>query len=601
MSFPKQFLDEIRSRVALSDVVGKTVKLTRAGREHKGCCPFHKEKTPSFTLNDQKGFFHCFGCGAHGDIIGFVMQHDNLGFPEAVQHLAGLAGLHVPQPTEAEAKAWKQQKSLTELLEQATLWFTEQLYKQNNKKALEYLLKRGLKEEIIRSFRLGYAPVDDGGALQKALEQRGYTAKDMIEVGLLRPSTREKGGYYSFFRGRAIFPVMDSQGRVVAFGGRTLPEVAGGVKENSQDPPPKYINSSESSVFHKGRILYGLHKARIPAGKGEPIVVVEGYMDVIAMHQAGVDTAVAPMGTALTETQIFEIWKAMGTGQRAPILCFDGDNAGQRAAGRSLERILPILRPDHSACFAFLPAGHDPDTLIRTGGVSAIRKVLDGAISLMDMLWLEELKGRSLDQPEARAGFKASLEKRISTILDIDINRFFMDEAGRRIDEAFFSHKSSRRQAGQGLGKPGYGANKGRFQPKPQDIARQAHRPMTTLVAPTKKNDSIREKILLAAMINHPGLFEEFGEKLGMLETGSPELDLLRQEVVIALSGENPFDIEGLRHYLSSRGFDKLLGGLFDKSLYLHAGFAKPDQPIELVRQGWSDTWERGLSTKQRA
>lgn len=594
MSFPKQFLDEIRARVALSDVVGKSVKLTRAGREHKGCCPFHKEKTPSFTLNDQKGFYHCFGCGAHGDVIAYLMQHDNMPFPEAIEHLAGLAGLQVPQQTEAEANAWKQQKSLTELLEQAALWFTNQLYKQSNNSSLEYFLKRGLKDDVIRGFRLGYAPVDDGGDLQKTLEQRGYSVNDMIEVGLLRPSTRDKGGYYSFFRGRAMFPVMDSQGRVVAFGGRSLPEGAGGVKENSQDPPPKYINSSESSVFHKGRILYGLHKARMDAAKGEPIVVVEGYMDVIAMHQAGVTTAVAPMGTALTETQIFEIWKAMGAAQRAPILCFDGDNAGQRAAGRSLDRILPILRPDHSACFAFLPEGHDPDTLIRSGGVTAIRKVLDGAISLMDMLWLEEMRGRKLDQPEARAGFKAALEKRISTILDIDINRFFMDELSRRINEVFFNSKNVRKQA-----KSAYKG--GRFQPPPQDISRQAHRPMTTLVAPAKKNDSLRERILLATMINHPALFEEFGEKLGMLEIGSEELDRLRQEVVMALSGENSFDNEGLTHYLSSRGFDKLLGGLFEKALYLHAGFAKPDQPLELVRQGWHDTWERGLLTKQRA
>ncbi len=596
MSFPKPFLEEIRSRVALSDVIGKRVKLTRAGREFKACCPFHKEKSPSFTVNDQKGFYHCFGCGAGGDVINFVMAHDNLTFPDAIEHLAGLAGLEVPKQTPAEAEAWKQHKSLTDLLEQAALWYSDQLYNSNNKKALEYLLKRGLEDKTICSFRLGYAPVEDDKALQKMLEKKGFSVKDMVEVGLLRPSTREKGGFYPFFRGRAIFPVMDAQGKVVAFGGRTLPENAGGVKENPEDPPPKYINSSESSVFHKGRILYGLNKARLASAKGEPIVVVEGYMDVIALHQAGITAAVAPMGTALTETQIFEIWKSMShSGPRMPVLCFDGDNAGQRAAGRSLERLLPILKPDHSATFAFLPEGHDPDTLLRTGGVPAMKKVLESAISLTDMLWLEELKNRRLDQPEARAGFKMALEKRLATISDSDVQRFFRSEVSQRIEETFFAQKSKNKvnQAPSGGARP--------WKRPPQSLAHQELRPMTTMVSPARKNEYLREKILLIAMINHPALFDEYGEAFGMLELGDQGLDNLRQEIVLALSGEERFDSEGLRHYLSSRGFDDIMTEVFDRSIYLHAGFAKPDQPLELVREGWHDAWERRLMTKQRA
>ncbi|MFM2043251.1 MAG: putative primase, catalytic core, partial [Pseudomonadota bacterium] len=420
MALPPQFLEELRSRLGLSDVVGKRIRLQRAGREFKSPCPFHKEKTPSFYVNDSKGFFHCFGCGAHGDVIGFVMRHDNLSFMEAVELLAGEAGLQVPKASPQERQKFEQQKTLFDLIERACRHYEGALRGPQGRGAYEYLRSRGLDDDSMARFRLGYAP-QDGGPLRSELLGAGFGEAQLIEAGLFKQPDDGRTPY-AFFRHRVLFPVSDRRGRVVAFGGRIL-----------DGSGPKYINSADNPLFHKGHLLYGMSRARQAAADGQTLIVTEGYMDVISCVQAGFGGAVAPLGTALTETQIQELWKLAPEGRRVPVLCFDGDNAGRRAAQRAVERILPLLLPDHSARVAFLPEKEDPDSLIRSGGPGAFQIVLDRARSLADVLFDMEAEGRDLSQADARAGLEAALKERCAQIQHPGVRRAYDQDMRDRL------------------------------------------------------------------------------------------------------------------------------------------------------------------------
>jgi DNA primase len=570
MAFPPQFLEELRARLPLSDVVGKRMRLIRAGREFKAPCPFHNEKTPSFYVNDQKGFFHCFGCGAHGDIIGFAMRHDNLAFPEAVEQLAAEAGLQVPQSTPEDRQRFERQKSLHDLVEATCRWFELQLFAPSGRAALDYLHSRGLDEEAIVRFRLGYAPAD-GNALRVHLAREGFKEPDMIEAGIVRQSDYG-GGAFAFFRNRVMFPVTDRRGRVVAFGGRIM-----------EGEGPKYINSADNPLFHKGKLLYNMSRARQAAADGKPVIVVEGYMDVIALVRAGFEGAVAPLGTALTESQILELWKLSPTGQRVPILCFDGDNAGQRAAFRAVERVLPHLLPDHSIKVAFMEGGDDPDSLIRKQGAKAMQEVLDGSRPLADVLWQMEAEGRVLDTPEARAGLQAALDERVGTINDRTVQTLYRDEMRRRFFEKFrarpaFQQPFQPRQGGPG-GFRGRGFRQPRNTDPPPDFQRSRPRPAR----------EGRERALLATMLNHPELFEEFGEALGEVQFTLQSLDLLRQAVVSALSEHPGLDAAALGSHLSAKGFSNLDDAVGTAS-FLYA-FARAEATLDQARRGWSDVW----------
>lgn len=585
-------MDELRSRVPLSDIIGKRMKLTRAGREYKGCCPFHKEKTPSFTVNDIKGFYHCFGCGEHGDSIGFLMKHDNLAFMDAIEQLASLAGMQVPKSTPEEEKRYKEQASLYDLMDFTAKWYEQQLHDQKNKKILQYLIERGISLDTIRNFRLGFSAQDEN-ALKQALLKAGFKTSAMIEAGLFKNSNKNQNDIYPFFRNRVMFPVQDFQGRVVAFGARVLPERYGG-------PPgkdaPKYINSPETNIFHKGRLLYGLSRARRAVGDGEPVIVVEGYMDVIALAQAGFKAAVAPLGTALTETQVQELWKVMPEDKRVPILCFDGDAAGQRAAVRALDRILPILKPDHSVKFAFLPKEHDPDSLIKDAGVPAMERVLKNAIGLFEMMWLEESKDRNFAQPETKAGFRSALEKRARQIADQSVQQFFIHEINQKINEVFLTKTSNKKQLAE---RPL--TRKGK---KIQPDAHTPYRPLSVRVGQVRSDKSQqleRIRILLALMIHYPALYDEFGEQLGMVKIPDEEYDQLRQALINLLGEENRLDYQLVKQHLNESGHGRALERIFDSSLYVHAGFAKPDQPIEGAREAWREIWEIGFMNAKTA
>jgi DNA primase len=583
MAFPPQFLEELRARLPLSDVVGRRLRLIRAGREFKAPCPFHNEKTPSFYVNDQKGFFHCFGCGAHGDVVGFVMRHDNLSFPEAVEHLAGLAGLPVPQASYEDRERYEKVKTLHDMVEQACKWFEGQLTRSAGRMAREYLAGRGLDEEAVARFRLGYAPADSGG-LREHLRGAGFSDDDMVMAGLLKRPDDGRAPY-SFFRNRVMFPVADRRGRVVAFGGRIM-----------EGDGPKYINTGETPLFHKGALLYGLSRARAAAADGRPVIVAEGYMDVIALVKAGFDGAVAPLGTALTETQIQELWKLIPAAEKEPVLCFDGDNAGRRAAWRAVERILPHLAPGHSARVAFLPEGEDPDSLIRVGGAKAFQPVLDAAIPFAEALWRMETDGKRTDSPETKAVVKASLEARVDAIADRTVQGYYRTEIRRRLDEAFAPPPRPRFrtewQPGQRPSAPGQRHTPGlpgRRTSAPAGFARRS--PLDLI------RFQMREKIVLASLINHPELFDEVGESLGMVPFAPGPVEEVRQAVLARLSegdvADSALDAEALCRHLCSCGFATILETILGDGTYVHGGFARLQAPLEDVRRGWWLTWRQ--------
>jgi DNA primase len=571
MSIPPRFLDEIRSRLTLSDVIGKRVRVTRAGREFKACCPFHHEKSPSFTINDDKQFYHCFGCGAHGDVIGFVMQHDNLSFMDAVEALSVDAGLQMPKPDPRAVEQSRKEKGLHELMDATTKWFQAQLSNPANKDVLGYLDGRGLGEEARSQFRIGFAPAD-GQAIRTHLKGEGFTEEMMLEAGVLKESS--KGGQsYAFFRDRVIFPVADRRGRVVAFGGRILPEhirpITGDFK------PPKYINSSDTPLFDKGRMLYGESFARQAAREGHTLIVTEGYMDVIACNMAGFKGAVAPMGTALTEEQILTLWAIMGEDGKTPVLSFDGDNAGRRAASRACARILPLLKPGKSARFAFLPEGEDPDSLLRGRGKQGLQAILAASLSLFDFIWASHTAGRTFETPEERAGLTQALNNEVAAIADQEIQKYYREQIKTRINETFFKPQAQR-------GK------------KPWE---NKANPVNALKirSPQKAANAMIEKIMLAAIINNPALYRFLDEEFGHFDVQNPRLDALRQKTIMLLEAglhdEQALDAAALQNTLKTQGFTQEVGDILNESVYVHASFCRPEGAIAIGEMECAAQW----------
>lgn len=415
MTIPADFLDSLRSRITLSAVVGRRVKLTGRRGEWQGLCPFHAEKTPSFTVSDSKGFYHCFGCGAHGDAVGWVQRADGLDFLAAVERLAADAGLSVPQAT-PEDRAWAQRRaSLHQVLEEACGLFERRLRHPAGAAGLAYLQERGLTEETISRWRLGWA--DDSTIA--ALRGTGLSDDRLVEAGLL--ARRDDGQITPVFRQRITFPIGDASGRVIAFGARTL-----------GDGPPKYLNSPDTPLFHKGSVLFGLAQAR--GGVTKTLVVVEGYMDVIAMHQAELDHAVAPLGTAITAEQVRTLWRLADS----LVLCLDGDDAGRRAMDRAIDRVLPLLTPGKTLRFALLGDGKtkvDPDGLIRSGQTAVLRDALDSPRPLIDLLWLRAARRHGRETPEGAAALERDLYASVAAIADGPVRRAYLCEIRRRLTD----------------------------------------------------------------------------------------------------------------------------------------------------------------------
>jgi DNA primase len=587
MAFPPAFLDELRARLPLSEVAARSLRLTRAGREFKACCPFHNEKSPSFYINDDKQFFHCFGCGAHGDVIGFTMRQNRLSFPEAIEALASQAGLPVPQNSPVEREKYDKEKRLLQLLDRATAWFEEQLYTPTGRMGLQYFKQRGLNEDSMRRFHLGYAP-QDAQALIRKMTSENFTLDEMLAVGLIKKSD-ERNDHYSFFRNRVMFPVGDSRGRTVAFGARIL-----------GDGEPKYLNSPDHPMFHKGKLLYGLSRARAALGANQPLIVVEGYMDVIALVEAGFTGAVAPLGTALTEDQMIALWKLLPplevrnhTFNYDPILCFDGDNAGWRSAERTVNRILPLLTSAHTLRFAFVPEGQDPDDLIKQRGKPGMDMVLNQARSMIDIVWeLARIKfGRSLNTPEEHSAFRAGLRYYTSLIKDDNLRKLYNDDINKRLQQEKERVWQERKNPRAGSARSGAG-----------------HHNDNTLILARRQPPSpnrLREKTLLAIMINYPTLFDEFGEELAQISFTAPEFEALRQRLVdiLSLDSHEPLDEAGFYSHLCDESGMRPAGldDVVSESTYIHAAFARPGRDVGQARQGWKSIWDKHVQEQLRA
>jgi DNA primase len=512
-------LDEFKARLPLVEIVSRHVRLTRRGRELTGLCPFHREKTPSFTVSEGKGFYHCFGCGQHGNAIDFVMAVEGLDFGGAIRRLADLTGLPLPQQAGDDEAALD--RSLIAANAAAARWFAGRLEAAAGAGARAYLASRGLDAATIARFGLGYAP-DERGALKAALAAEGFTEAQLIAAGLIaRPE--DGGASYDRFRHRVMFPIHDARGRIVGFGGRAL-----------GDARAKYLNTPETELFHKGRLLYGLHLARAPARERGGVIVAEGYMDVIALARAGFAHAVAPLGTAVSETQLGVLWQLADE----PLVCLDSDEAGLRAAHRLIERALPLLKPGKSLRFVLLPTGQDPDSLLRSAGPEALRGRLDEALPLIDFLWQRELAGRSLATPERRAAFKQRLRSLSEQIADRELRWLFWQElAGRlraRLDEGRSRRDRQERPAASRSG-PENGAG--------------------SLASSLSRVELHKERALIGSLLLHPEILPEVEEELATLEMSDPQLDLLRQHIISWYAEHGHLDPSSLGDHLRAGGF----------------------------------------------
>ncbi|MCE9522480.1 MAG: DNA primase [Alphaproteobacteria bacterium] len=554
MRFTPRFLEELRDRVRVTDIVGRKVKLIRRGRNHLGLCPFHSEKSPSFSVNADKGFYHCFGCGAHGDIITFVMETEGLAFPDAVEQLANDAGMALPVREDRDEEREKTRRSLYDVMELAAVFFESELKGARGAKARAYLDGRQLTGPAVAPFRLGFAP-DSRNGLKDHLTAKGVTIDDMIEAGLVG-APDDGGAPYDRFRGRVIFPITDVRGRVIAFGGRTL----------DPDGKPKYLNSPETPLFKKSTVLFNLAAARKAASQGATLIAVEGYVDVIALVLAGFAGAVAPLGTALTEEHLQMMWRIAPE----PILCFDGDAAGIKAAQRGIDLTLPLLEPGQSLRFALLPGGQDPDDLIRARGSAAMQAVLDEAVGLADMLWRREIESADLATPERRAGAEKKLMACVQEIADPKVRDYYRTMMQERLRALFAPAPKSWAPSGQGR-REGWG--QGSFSPKPgfkpdRPGARPAWTPPVSDavrrsaagrgLARTLNPSGMAEEALVMAALTHPFLLDAFPEVFATLPIAEPQLDKLRRELLHAVSLEQSLDSQGLRDHVTRLGYGDL-------------------------------------------
>jgi DNA primase len=577
MRFTPHFLDEIRARVPVSQVVSRRVALKKKGREWVGLSPFKTEKTPSFTVNDQKGFYHCFATGEHGNIFDFVIKTEGLSFPEAVERLAEEAGLPLPaREARDEAREDERQRHYR-LLESAAAFFSDSLAAAVGSEARGYLDRRGLRRETRERFRIGYAP-GSRSALKAHLGKAGFTVPEMIATGMLIGGA-DISEPYDRFRDRVMFPIADMKGRVIAFGGRALDPAA----------PAKYLNSPETPLFHKGHNLYNGHQARAAAHTKGRIVVVEGYMDVVALAEAGIEEAVAPLGTALTDTQVQLLWRLVPE----PILCFDGDGAGRKAAHRAIDTALPHLKPGSSLSFAFLPDGLDPDDLVRQQGVAAVDHVLAKARPLADVLFEREWASGDWSTPERRARLEQQLRKLIAGIADGGVRAHYDRDVRDRLWQAWGKSRGQQMLENGRKGRlpqfagKSYAKSKSGKGEAPPARASDALKNSRLVAAGAGAAPAYREALLLRTLLNHPTLLEEHAEQVAQLDLSSGALTKLRDALLSALADENSLDTATLRTQLSKLGVGGIVD-LLDRSITHRCDkFAEPHSDRAEVDAGW--------------
>lgn len=511
MKYPPHLLDEIRARLPVSEVVGRRVRLKKQGREYAGLSPFNPEKTPSFFVNDQKGFYHCFSSGKHGDVFRFLMETEGLSFPEAVERLAAETGVVLPRPDAREEKRERHRASLADVTEMAARFFEDNLKLAAGASARAYVEKRRLEPRTVKEFRIGWSPAERD-ALKRHLLSKGVDEQAMVDAGLIikpddgRPS-------YDRFRNRLMIPIQDEKGRVVAFGGRAM----------NPDDNPKYLNSPETELFHKGFMLFNGHRARAAAYDQGSVIVVEGYLDAIAVWQAGIAGVVATLGTAFTEEQIQRMWRFAAE----PLVCFDGDKAGIKAAHRAIDRILPHLKSGFSFNFVFLPDGKDPDELIALGGKEAFQAEVERAVPLADVLWDRETQGAAIDTPERKAALEKRLEDLVHEIRDPRVQRAYQLRYRLRLSDLFWS--TERGQRGEG----GRGGGGGGRAPATRGAWGGGGRAEPSAAMPPLPDGDLvgLERVVLGLCVEYPDLFEAAAERISSLDFGLEPHEAFKREL----------------------------------------------------------------------
>jgi DNA primase len=560
MKFPDSFLDEIRARLPVSQVVSRRVPLKRAGREWKGLSPFNKEKTPSFTVNDQKGFYHCFSSGKHGDIFGFVMETEGLSFPEAVERLAGDAGLPLPKPDAQYERVARERLGLFDALEAAATYFEAQIRTREGREAFDYAERRGISPETMQEFRVGFAP---GGkdVLKAHLIKHGFSETQLIDTGLLiKPD--DGRAPYDRFRNRLTIPIVNPKGRIVGFGARALDAAT----------EPKYLNSPETRLFDKGSTVFNFARARGPAFDAGELIVVEGYMDVIALHQAGFKAVVATLGTAFTERQMDQLWLLAPE----PIICFDGDRAGEAAAARAIDRMLPNLREGHSFRFAFLPQGSDPDDVVRNEGAAALRRCLAQSRPLIDLLWQRECSALNLDTPERRA----ALEERLDQLLNTIANARVRDHYKRDVKSRLFA-------LWRDLGRRGSAPTKASPVSPP---ARTSKTPI-----PTAHGFAIT---IILALAHHPFLLDHFAEEVAEVDLRQRQLADLLSAICQTIFRNHGITRGELAEIVRGTSQARLFDTLERSSAFRRIAFLQPETPPSEVEEHFAELLYRWTTLK---
>lgn len=569
MAFPQQFLDEIRARVPLSQLVGRRVQLKQRARDDWwGLSPFASEKSASFHVRDDKGFFHCFSTGEHGDHFSWLMQVEGQSFPEAVESLAGLAGMEVPKSSPEERRREEKRKDLGDVVAFAAGWFADQLEAPAGRAARDYLNGRGLEAQTVEAFQLGFAP-DDRDALAAAAKATGIDMPQLIEAGLYR-QPEDNRAPYPLFRNRIMFPINDRRGRPIAFGGRFMGDAkAIGVG--------KYINSPETPLFDKSRTLYNLDRAREPARQGETLLVVEGYMDVIGLWQAGFVAAVAPLGTAVTEPQIAELWRHADE----PVFCLDGDEAGRRAALKAAGRAFPQLKPNKSMAFAFMPEGDDPDSLVRRDGAQGLRNILERKLSMSEFMFEAEVDVALLSTPEKQAGVEKRLFELAESIGDQDVRKSYLASWRGRFREVVWSERSKGRNAPvnravrellRDIGKTLGSTNV----PRAKALFNGSLMPLAKLL-PRRK-----QQLMIAAFINHPETIEYFSEEALQI-LFDEDIENLRVKVFTEYFFRSSISGDEMRELLLDSGYLDLMQVVLNNKVYILGKQARPAEGGEGV------------------
>ncbi len=613
MKFPPHLLDDIRARLPVSQVVGRKVALKKKGREFAGLSPFKVEKTPSFFVNDQKGFYHCFASGEHGDIFKFLMTTEGLNFPEAVERLAEEAGVTMPKPDPRYDEQIDERERLIKLVEVSATFFEEQLRSSGASDARRYLEKRGLKRETLAAFRIGYAPASKT-ALKSHLIANGFTVDEMVVSGMLIGGA-DIPDPYDRFRDRVMFPIAGIKGRTIAFGGRALDPSA----------PAKYLNSPETPLFHKGHNLYNFHRARLAAHDKNRVVAVEGYMDAVALSEGGFGECVAPLGTALTEDQIKLLWRLAPE----PILCFDGDSAGRKAAFRAIDTVLPMLEPGRSVSFAFLPDGLDPDDMIRQQGPEAVETILARARPLAEVLFDREWLQGDWSTPERRANLEKHLRELLAKIPEGALRSHYSQDMRQRLDAKWHASygQSERRQGSASPGNYSGGRRSSNGQRSPQGYSQQSQGirqgfgqggrgqagkygggrfggqgqnfgppiPSSSLINSPMVGGKgsaapYREALLLTTLLNHPWLIEAHAEEIAAIDLTAPILAKLRDALLSVLALEIPLDSSQLRAHLRNSSAERAVEAADRALTHTCDKFARPGADQTEAEVGWCHT-----------